>query len=65
MPEPRSLAEGPYEVAPHTVGDRNIGVYFLSSKPQSAREQVQALASALGAMEALFGPYPYDSYAIA
>ena len=65
VPVARSFAAGPYEVARHTVGDRNIGVYLLSSKPQSAREQVQALASALGAMEARFGPYPYDSYAIA
>lgn len=65
VPVARSFAAGPYELARHTVGDRDIGVYLLSSKPQSAGEQVQALASALGAMEARFGPYPYDSYAIA
>ena len=65
VPVARSFAAGPYKVARHTVGDKDIGVYLLSSKPQSARDQVQALASALGAMEARFGPYPYDSYAIA
>lgn len=65
VPVSRSFAAGPYEVTRHTVGDREIGVYLLSAKPQSGKEQAKALADALAAMEARFGPYPYDSYAIA
>jgi Peptidase family M1 domain len=64
-PVARSFAAGPYTVVRHPVGDREVGVYLLSAKPTSAKAQAEAMAGAIGAMEAHYGPFPYPSYGIA
>jgi len=42
---------------------RQIGAYLLKARPH-IRAQTEILARAIDAMEARFGPYPYDSYNI-
>jgi len=43
--------------------NRQIGAYLLKKRPH-IRAQTEILARAIDAMEARFGPYPYDSYNI-
>ncbi len=64
-PVARSFIVGPYKVARHAVGEQEVAVYLLSKKPTSAKDQAKALAEAIGAMEARFGPFPYPGYSIA
>jgi hypothetical protein len=61
----RSFAAGPYRVARSTVGGRDIAVYLLRADTASARRQAETLARAIGAMERVWGDYPYGGYAIA
>jgi hypothetical protein len=65
QPVARSFIAAPFDVGVEQVEGRQIGVYLLSPKPVSAKNQAATLAKALAAMEARFGPYPYPSYAIA
>jgi hypothetical protein len=66
-PDPvnRSFAAGPYLAARTDAGGREIGVYLLTADTVSARLQAETLLRAIRAMEAVWGPYPYDGYAIA
>ncbi len=64
-PIARSFVAGPYEVARHSFGEREVGVYLLSAKVTSAADQARALAEAIAAMERRFGPFPFPSYGIA
>jgi hypothetical protein len=61
----RSFAAGPYLVARTDAGDREIGVYLLTADTLSAQLQAETLSRAIRAMEEVWGPYPYDGYAIA
>jgi hypothetical protein len=61
----RSFAAGPYTVARHVFGERELGVYLLTADEDRARAQAKALAEAIGAMEVRYGPFPYPSYGIA
>jgi aminopeptidase N len=61
----RSFAAAPYRSARARAGDREIGVYLLRADSASAARQADVLARAIGAMEAVWGPYPYAGYAIA
>lgn len=64
-PVHRSFAAAPYRVAHARAGDRDIGVYLLRADTTSAARQAEVAARAIGAMEAVWGPYPYPGYAIA
>lgn len=64
-PVARSFAAGPYEAAVFRAGERDVRVYLLSPKPESAAAQAETLARAIAAMEVRFGPYPYSGFAIA
>ena len=61
----RGYAAGPYEVVRHVAGERVVAVYTLSDAATNAEVEAQTLATALDAMEARFGPYPYPSFYIA
>lgn len=61
FPVARSFAAGPYNVAKHTVGDRDVEVYRLSDDAQGAAAQARGLALALQAIESRLGEYPYPS----
>jgi hypothetical protein len=61
----RSFSAGAYHSAAFPVGDREVVVHLLSKPPEQAQAQAQAVAHALQAQEAQFGPYPYSSYRIA
>jgi aminopeptidase N len=65
VPLPRSFAAGPYDVARHRIGEREMSVYLLAGKEATAREQAELLGRAIEALEQRFGPYPYPSYGIA
>ena len=65
QPVARSYSAGPYHSEWFEAGGRKVGVYLLGNKPMSAGAQAEILASALDAMEARFGPYPYSTYIIA
>ena len=56
----RSLAAAPYFVTVHELDGREVRVCRLKDDP-SAAVQAEALAQALAAMEARFGPFPYSS----
>lgn len=64
-PVHRSFAAAPYQVSHAMTGERRIGVYLLRADSASARRQADVLARAIGAMEAVWGSYPYSGYAIA
>jgi hypothetical protein len=61
----RSFVAAPYRVARATAGGREIGVYLLKADTVSARRQAETLSRAIGAMEEVWGDYPYGGYAIA
>jgi hypothetical protein len=61
----RSFAAAPYRTARTSIGGRDIAVYLLTADTASARRQAETLARAISAMEGVWGPYPYDGYAIA
>lgn len=61
----RSFAAGPYQVTREEIDGLEVSLYLLSEKIVDARAHVVALGSAMKAMAARFGPYPYPSYAIA
>ena len=63
-PLARSFAAGPYAVETRSIGERTIGVYLLAHRDR-AGELASALAEAMAALEARFGPYPYAGYALA
>lgn len=65
QPMARSFAAGPYRVARHRVGDREVGVYLLTADTENARRQAEALGRAIEALEKRFGAFPYPSYGIA
>lgn len=64
-PVARSFVAGPFETAVHRTLEREVRVYLLSPKPESASAQAETLARAIRAMEERFGPYPYSTFAIA
>lgn len=61
----RSFAAAPYRMARTPSQDRDIAVFLLTADTASARRQAETLARAIEAMEQVWGPYPYDGYAIA
>jgi len=65
QPVARSFAAGPYQVASFRSGERDVRVYLLTPKPESAAAQAETLGRAITAMEQRFGPYPYSTFAIA
>jgi aminopeptidase N len=65
QPVARSFAAAPYAVGRERSGGRQIGVFLLSASAAGAGAQARTLDRALRAMERRFGPYPYNSYAIA
>ena len=64
-PVARSFAAGPFTVARETAGDRVVSMFLLGAGPAAAEKQAHTLSRAITAMEARFGPYPYDGYAVA
>jgi hypothetical protein len=65
QPVARLFAAAPYAVGRERSGGGQIGVFLLSVSGAGAGAQARTLGRALRAMERRFGPYPYDSYAIA
>jgi aminopeptidase N len=63
-PLARSFAAGPYAVETRSIGDRAVAVYLLSHRDR-ADELASALAEVMAALEARFGAYPYEGYALA
>jgi aminopeptidase N len=63
-PLARSFAAGPYAVETRPIGERTVAVYLLSHRDR-AQELVTALADVMGALEAHFGRYPFEGYALA
>ena len=63
-PLARSFAAGPYAVETRSIGERAVAVYLLSHRDR-AEELVTALADVMAALEARFGRYPYEGYALA
>jgi len=61
----RGYSAGPYEIARHRSGEREIAVYTLSDAAKDPAKEAETLAKSLDAMEARFGPYPYPSFYIA
>jgi len=59
-PTARSFAAGPYHVERFSFDGRTIGVYTLSSDKERASRWAAGLANVLRALEARFGPYPYE-----
>ncbi len=59
-PAARSFAAGPYHVERFSFDDRTIGVYTLASDKERASRWAAGLAGVLQALEARFGPYPYE-----
>ncbi len=59
-PAARSFAAGPYHVERLSFDDRTIGVYTLASDKERASKWAASLAAVLQALEARFGPYPYE-----
>jgi len=65
LPVARGYSAGPYEVARHRSGEREVAVYTLSDAATNPSAEAQSLAVSIDAMEARFGPYPYPSFYIA
>ncbi len=65
VPMARSFAAGPYDVARHRIGDRDVSVYLLTPKEATAERLAEMLALAIEAMEKRFGAFPYPSYGVA
>ena len=65
VPMARSFAAGPYQVARHRIGDREVGVYLLTADAASARRQAEVLGQAIEELEKRFGAFPFPSYGIA
>lgn len=63
-PAARSFAAGPYHVEKVALGDRILGTFVLSGKEEKAKLYVARLPVVVRALEARFGPYPYDSLSI-
>lgn len=61
----RSFVAAPFQVSEQQAGGKQIGVYLLSAKPLSAKKQAQRLSQAIDALATSFGPYPYETFAIA
>jgi len=64
VPAARSFAAGPYTVREFSFGSRTYGVYLLSADDAKAKTYGQGMAKVLAALEARFGPYPYESCSI-
>jgi aminopeptidase N len=64
VPAARSFAAGPYTVREFSFGSRTYGVYLLSADDAKAKTYGQGMAKVLEALEARFGPYPYESCSI-
>jgi aminopeptidase N len=65
VPMARSFVAGPYNVARHRVGDRDVSVYLLTAGEANAGRQAEVLGLAIEAMEKRFGAFPFPSYGIA
>jgi len=61
----RGYSAGPYQVARHRSGEREVAVYTLSDAAKDPAVEARTLSMALDAMEARWGPYPYPSFYIA
>jgi aminopeptidase N len=64
VPAARSFAAGPYSVRRFTIDGRSVAVFLLHDDGAKAETYGQGAARVLQALEARFGPYPYDTCSI-
>lgn len=63
-PMARSFAAGPYQVAKHRSGARDVSMFLLSDRTTGAEQEARQLAAAIDAMERYFGRFPFPSYGV-
>jgi hypothetical protein len=61
----RSFIAGPYEVRWHRVGETSVGTYLLPRHADRSGEYAAAIPLFVQILEGRFGPYPFESFAIA
>jgi hypothetical protein len=61
----RSLIAGRYEVRWHPVGETPVGTYLLQRHADRSDEYAAAIPRFVRILEGRFGPYPFESFAIA
>jgi len=59
-----ALSAGHYRVTTKPLGDVQAATYFLSDEPEMAREYLEAVERYLTLYTELFGPYPFDKFAV-
>lgn len=65
QPVARSFIAGPYAVAWHRVGQARVGVYLLPRHAGRSVEYAAAIPRFVRILAERFGPYPFESFAIA
>jgi hypothetical protein len=64
-PLSRSFAAGPYRKVVHQAESLTASLYLLSRSAKDPRAHAEVLGRAIQAMEARWGPYPFQSFSIA
>ena len=64
VPTARSFAAGPYSVQQFSANGRNVATYLLGEDEAKPRTYGEGLLRVFEALEARFGPYPYEICAI-
>jgi aminopeptidase N len=65
MPVARSFVAGAYRVERRTVAGRQIAAYLLPTGKADPTAYAEAIGKIIVALTPIFGPYPYEAYAIA
>jgi len=65
MPVARSFVAGAYRVERRTVAGRQIAAYLLPDGKADPTAYAESIGKIIVALSPIFGPYPYEAYAIA
>ncbi len=64
-PMARSFIAAAYHVRRSVIGDREVATYLLSANDTTAESYIDAIRRTIAALTPVFGPYPYEGYAVA
>lgn len=65
LPVARSFVAGAYRVERRTVAGRQIAAYLLQNGKADPTAYAESIGKIIVALTPIFGPYPYEAYAIA